>query len=412
MFETLLLNFLFLLVPVVIFLIFFENRPYASHGKILVLLSAVSMILCISMPIQLSIGFIVDLRYIPFLLVALYGGYRNVFLLYIILNLYRLYVGGEGTMQSFLFSTTMMVIVPYYSAKFLKLSSKGRVLWAAIASFLTTGFYLLTLSFAKGALNKQFWILVLNALTTYVVFMVILMILIEKIIANMKNRDRIMQSERLKVVSELAASVSHEIRNPLTVTSGFLQLLNKSKTIGPEEMQYVELSLQELKRAEKIVSDYLSFAKPQSENMVYSDMSTELEYTKNVIMPYASIHKVRVEFHFNNSLQKHYDRNQVQQCLINLYKNGIEAMRDKGGGTLSIDISEKKQNIVIRIQDTGVGMTREEISRLGKPYYSTKEEGTGLGMLMVYSTVDKLKGFIEVESEKGKGTTFQITIPT
>lgn len=189
------------------------------------------MILCISMPIQLSIGFIVDLRYIPFLVVALYGGYRSVFLLYIILNLYRFYVGGEGTMQSFLFSTTIMVIVPYYSAKFMKLSSRGRILWAMIASFLTIGFYLCTLSFATGALNNHFGVLALNTLTTYVAFMGVLMVLIEKIISNMKNRDRIMHSERLNVVSELAASVSHEIRNPLTVTSGFLQLLSKSKAI-------------------------------------------------------------------------------------------------------------------------------------------------------------------------------------
>ncbi|WP_244864670.1 ATP-binding protein [Paenibacillus sp. J23TS9] len=238
------------------------------------------------------------------------------------------------------------------------------------------------------------------------------MILIEKIITNIKNRDRIMQSERLNVVSELAASVSHEIRNPLTVTSGFLQLLNRSKTLTREEKEYVGLSLQELRRAEKIVSDYLSFAKPQSENMVYSNMSAELEYTKNIIMPYASIHEVEVKFSFNNSLNTHYDRNQIQQCFINLYKNGIEAMKEKGGGTLFIDVSERKQNIVIRIQDTGIGMTREEISRLGKPYYSTKEEGTGLGMLMVYSTINKVKGSIEVESEKGKGTTFLITIPT
>jgi two-component system sporulation sensor kinase B len=213
------------------------------------------------------------------------------------------------------------------------------------------------------------------------------------------------------VVSELAASVSHEIRNPLTVTSGFLQLLNKSTNISPEEKGYVELSLQELNRAEKIVSDYLSFAKPQSGNMVHSNMLAEAEYTKNIIMPFASIHKVGVQFQFSNTLNTSYDKNQIQQCLINLYKNGIEAMKEKEGGTLTIHISENKQNIMISVRDTGVGMTKEEISRLGKPYYSTKEEGTGLGMLMVYSTVNKLKGIIEVESEKGKGTTFLITIP-
>jgi two-component system sporulation sensor kinase B len=87
-------------------------------------------------------------------------------------------------------------------------------------------------------------------------------------------------------------------------------------------------------------------------------------------------------------------------------------MKEKGGGTLYIDISEKKQNIIISIRDSGIGMTKEEITRLGKPYYSTKAEGTGLGMLMIYSTIDKVKGNVEVDSEKGKGTTFLITIPT
>lgn len=412
MFETLLLNFLFLLFPVVVFLIFFENRAHAYSRKILVLLSAVAMSLCIAMPIKLEFGFIFDLRYIPFIIVALFGGYKNVLPLYVVLNIYRFYVGGDGTIQSFLFSTTILILVPLYSKNFLKLNSKDRVIRASVTAFLTMGLYLITLSFVIGQLDRQFWILTLNALTTHVGVMSVIMILIEKIIINIKNRERIIQSERLNVVSELAASVSHEIRNPLTVTSGFLQLLIKSKTITQKEKGFIELSLQELQRAEKIVSDYLSFAKPQLENMVYSNMSAELEYTKNIIMPYASIHKVEVKFNFNNSLNRSYDRNQIQQCLINLYKNGIEAMKEKGGGTLFIDIWERKKNIMIRIQDTGIGMSKEEISRLGKPYYSTKEEGTGLGMLMVYSTIDKVKGIIDVDSKKGEGTTFILTIPT
>lgn len=412
LFETLLLNFLFLLFPVLIFLIFFENRAHSYNSKILVLLSAVTMILCIAKPIKLEIGFIFDLRYIPFIIVALFGGYANVLPLYVVLNIYRFYLGGGGTVQSFLFSTAVLIVVPILSKRFLKLNSKRRIICATVVSFVTMSAYLVILGFIVGTLDRNFWILVLNVLTTCVGVMSIIMILIEQILTNIKNRERILQSERLNVVSELAASVSHEIRNPLTVTSGFLQLLYKSKTITPEEKSFVELSLQELNRAEKIVSDYLLFAKPQSENMVYSNMKAESEYTKNIITAYASIHKVEVKFSFNNSLNKHYDRNQIQQCLINLYKNGIEAMKDKGGGTLFIDISESKQNIIISIRDTGIGMTKEEISRLGKPYYSTKEEGTGLGMLMAYSSINKVKGNIEVDSVKGKGTTFLITIPT
>lgn len=341
MFETLLLNFLFLLFPVLTFLIFFENRAYSYNRLILVFMSAVTMSLCIAKPIRLEIGYIFDLRYIPFIIVALFGGYRNVLPLYIILNAYRFYVGGGGVFYSFLFATAILILVPLYKNRFLKLPSKGRVIAASLIALLIMGVYLLILGFVQDSLDRQFWILSLNALTTHVGVMSVIMILIEKIISNIKNRERIVQSERLNVVSELAASVSHEIRNPLTVTSGFLQLLNKSKTMTPEEKGFVELSLQELQRAEKIVSDYLSFAKPQSENMVYSNMKAESEYTKNIIMPYATMHKVDVQFSFNNSLNKNYDRNQIQQCLINLYKNGIEAMKETDGGTLFIDIFEK-----------------------------------------------------------------------
>ncbi|MEF3353623.1 ATP-binding protein [Paenibacillus sp. GYB006] len=411
MFQILLLNFLFLLFPVLLFLIFFENRPFCNNRYVFVALSAVTMSLCIIMPIRLETGFIFDLRYIPFIIVALFGGYKNVFPLYVLLNIFRLYVGGEGMLHSFLFSTGVLILIPLFSKTFNRLESRGRIIAATLFSFLTMGCYLIILGCIIGDLDHMFWVLVINALGTHIVMMLIIMILIEKIITNIKGRDRILYSEKLNVASELAASVSHEIRNPLTVTNGFLQLLAKSKTITEQEKRYINLSLLELKRAEKIVSDYLSFAKPQSENMVYSNMREEVDYTHEMIMPYALLHKVDVRLTFNNTLKAHYDRNQITQCLINLYKNGIEAMTEKGGGTLSIDISEKKQNIMVRIEDTGIGMTNEEITRLYKPSYSTKEEGTGLGMLMVYSTLNKVKGNIEVHSEKGKGTTFLLTIP-
>lgn len=370
------------------------------------------MILCITVPIKLSIGFIIDLRYIPFIIMALYGGYKYAFPLYIVLNIYRTYIGGEGTLNSLIFSTVVFLIIPLLNRKFVPLNSKSRVLFAGAVCFFNVAFYLITLSIFFEKLNRDFWYITISTITTNVGAMLVIMVLIEKIITNMKNREQFIHSERLNVVSELSASVSHEIRNPLTVTSGFLQLLKKSKTITQEERKYIELSLQELNRAEKIVSNYLSFAKPQSENMVYSNFFAETEYAKDLIIPYASMHQVEVQFHFNNTLNTRYDQNQIQQCLINLYKNGIEAMKDTGGGTLLIDVSEIKHHIIIKIQDTGIGMTREQISRLGKPYYSTKEKGTGLGMLMVYSTINKVNGTIEIDSQKGKGTTFLLKIPS
>lgn len=412
MFETLLLNFLFMLFPVVLFLIFFENRSYSFSKKLLVALSAAALALCIANPIILDNGFIFDLRYVPFIIVALFGGYKGAFPLYIVLNVCRFYVNGEGTLPSFLFSTSVLLLVPLCSSYFKKQNSKGRVITATTISFATMAWYLLTLSFMIESLNREFWILAANALSTHIIVTSVIMILLEKIIQNIKNRERLIQSERLSVVSELAASVSHEIKNPITVTSGFLQLLYRSPTISQEERRFVDLSLQELRRAEKIVSDFLSFAKPQQNNLIYSNMSEELDYTRNVIMPYASVHGVEVKYKFQNSLKCSYDRNQIQQCFINLFKNAVEAMKELGGGILTIEAFEDRSTIMIRIRDTGVGMSKEELSRLGKPYYSTKAEGTGLGMLMVYSTIQELGGTVEVHSEKGEGTTVLLFIPT
>ncbi|WP_204537817.1 ATP-binding protein [Peribacillus deserti] len=410
MIESLLLNFLFLLFPVLIFLIFLENRLQTFNIYILIMLTSLTMVLCMAFPIKLEIGYIIDLRYIPFIIVALYGGYKRVLALYVILNMYRFFIGGEGVYLSLFFSTIIFVLVPLLSHWFNRLGSRNRIICASLISLSTMLFYFSALSFYFQELNREFWTLAFYGLTTHLLLMAIIMLLIEQIIANMKAREKYLNSERLNLVSELSASVSHEIRNPLTVTNGFLQLLNQSETITQEEKKYIEYSLQELKRAEKIVSDFLAFAKPQSENMLYSNLEAEMEYTKNVIIPYANMHDVEVEYNFKNSLYKRYDKNQLQQCLINLYKNGIEAMKENGG-TLYIDVYEANKSIIIKIRDTGVGMDNEEISRLGRPYYSTKTEGTGLGMLMVYSTVHKLKGTIEVESEKRKGTTFSITLP-
>ncbi|MBS4207922.1 ATP-binding protein [Bacillus sp. FJAT-50079] len=410
MIEALLLNFLFLLFPVLLYVVFFENGIYHDNKVIPIIFSSISMVLCMTFPIKLESGFIVDLRYIPFILIALFGGYKMVFPLYIILNIWRFFIGGAGTIESFVFSTVIFMIVPLISRKFLQLNTQKRISCAVLVSICTSIFYLSTLSSFFHELTTEYWLLSFYTLTTHAIVIFMIMILIERIISNVKSRERFLHSERLNVIGELSASVAHEIRNPLTVTNGFLQLLNESSTITSEERMYIDFSLKELERAEKIVSDYLAFAKPQSANMIYSNFKDEIEYAKNILIPYANMNQVNIQSRFQNSLNKNYDKYQIRQCFINLFKNGIEAMKESGG-TLNIDIWDENKKIFFKITDTGIGMTSKEVAYLGKPYFSNKIEGTGLGMLMVYGTINEMKGEIEVESEKGKGTTFVITIP-
>ncbi|WP_416147454.1 ATP-binding protein [Salipaludibacillus sp. HK11] len=377
----------------------------------MILFASASMMLCMTFPIELDVGYIFDLRYIPFIIASLYGGYVIAFPLYLVLNIYRFLLGGDGILFSFYFSSILFMVIPLWSKKFIQQRSKQRIRTVGIISIITMIIFLIILSFLYTNIGVEYFNIAMNVLTTYVIGGIVILVLIEKIIVNEKKRQKYIQSDRLNVLSELSASVSHEIRNPLTVTSGFLQLLKTSQNLDNKEQSYIDLSLQELNRAEKIVSDFLSLAKPQAANMVYSNFKDEIEYVNNIMIAYSNMHQVKLAFTFKNTLYKRFDKNQMQQCLINLYKNGIEAMKETGG-TLSIDILEEKGNISIQVKDTGIGMTKSDVLRLGEPYYSSKEEGTGLGMLMVYSTIDKLGGKIEVNSTRGVGTTFRISIPT
>lgn len=377
----------------------------------MIALSTLSMVLCMTFPIKFALGFIFDLRYIPFIVSALYGGYGAVFPLYIVLNIYRFIIGGDGIFLSFLYSTIYFSLIPLWSKKFLSSSPKNRIAKAGLVSLSAMILYLGAFSLFYENLNLEYWTIFINVITIHVGGTVVIVLLIEKILYNEKLRERFLDTERLNLTNELSASISHELRNPLTVTSGFLQLLYKSTNINEKEKEYIDYSLQELRRAEQIISDFLSLAKPQAENMVYSNLQGEVEYVNNIMQPFANFHKVEIHCHFKNTTMIKYDQNQMQQCLINLYKNGIESMKDKGG-LLSVNITGTKENVLITVTDTGIGMSKEEISQVGKPYYSTKKEGTGLGMMVVYNTILKLGGKINVESEKGRGTSFFLSIPT
>lgn len=410
MVETLLLNFLFLLLPIVITLIYFENRLSTINKYSLIVWTSVSLLLCMAFPFELEIGFIFDLRYIPFVIIALFGGYKMVLPLYLVLNISRFLIGGDGIYQSLIFSTIVFLVFPFFQKSFVRQSPSLRIFYGTLAILCTTGFYLLALSTFYQKVTEEFWTLTVYSLVTNAIFTFIILSLVEKIHANIKKRELYLQSERLKDISELSASIAHEIRNPLTVTNGFLQLLQQSKTISKEEKKYIDFSLIELERAEEIVNDFLDFSKPQSIHTVYSDFKSEIEYVENILRPYANKRQVTLQTRFSNTLKKEYDENQVRQCLINLVKNSIEAVKGEGS-TVIIEVTEQKGNILISVRDNGCGMTSKEISQLGIPYYSTKKEGTGLGLFMVYRIIGQIGGKIEVQSTLGKGTTFLLTIP-
>lgn len=218
------------------------------------------------------------------------------------------------------------------------------------------------------------------------------------------------KSEKLEIVSHLAASISHEVRNPLTVAKGFLQLFYEDLT-EESKKQLWGIAIQELDRATEIINDYLMFAKPAIENKEMINIWNELQHAVTIVTPLANMNTVQIHLSLRNDEDSFVlgDRQKLQQCLINVLKNGIEAMPN--GGKLQVTLHHHHSDLQIDIYDSGKGMTQQQINRLGEPYFTTKEKGTGLGMMVSFSIIKGMNGSINVTSEPQKGTCFSIKFP-
>ena len=217
--------------------------------------------------------------------------------------------------------------------------------------------------------------------------------------------------EHLKTVSQLAASISHEVRNPLTVTRGFMQMLKDSSLDEEKKRRYFALSLEELDRAERIITDFLTFARPSFEQPERLELQAELKRIVEVIMPYASMENIAVELAAPSEqrLIVFGEGKKLHQALINMMKNGIEAT--EAGGMLSIRLESINGRPVLKLEDTGRGMDEEQLRKLGTPYYTTKAKGTGLGTMVAFSILKAMRAEIEIDSVPGRGTRITVTFP-
>ncbi|MGB3102517.1 MAG: HAMP domain-containing sensor histidine kinase, partial [Psychrobacillus psychrotolerans] len=239
---------------------------------------------------------------------------------------------------------------------------------------------------------------------------VIISYIMEEIIMTIQLRQRTIKSKRIEAVERMGAAISHEIRNPLTAAIGFVQLLQSNAISKENHTHYISIIKNELKSAERVIQDYLNFSNPEIKSMEPLLLQEELEQVIQLLQPFAKRNSVKIVSIFSPGEAIEGDKQKFHQCFVNIMKNAIESMPK--GGILTVE-TERTTTVSILIKDTGSGMTLEQMTRLGEPYYSTKgSKGTGLGIMVVYSIVRAMNGTIHVESEIGKGTTFKITFPS
>ncbi|WP_308639982.1 ATP-binding protein [Paenibacillus silvisoli] len=216
-------------------------------------------------------------------------------------------------------------------------------------------------------------------------------------------RDEIGRMERLSLVGQMAASITHEIRNPMAVIRGFVQLMRER---SPEDQQeYYRIVMDELDRANAIINDFLSLA----QNRIIAKESCSLHEILNEIMPLlwadANLRGQTIELRLAEKIpQLMLNEKEMKQLILNLARNGMEAMDQHG--VLTIQTLAFPDSVELRVNDNGSGIEKEKLERLFEPFFTTKSRGTGLGLPLCLSIIERHGGRIHVESVEGVGTTF------
>ncbi|MGE6402215.1 MULTISPECIES: ATP-binding protein [Bacillus cereus group] len=217
------------------------------------------------------------------------------------------------------------------------------------------------------------------------------------------------ETENLAVIGTMSTTIAHEIRNPLTALKGFTQI---QKERNLEDTMSYEIMLQEIERINEFVSELMLLGKPKPTNYEGCNIREILLYVVQLMESYATQYKVKFHLQVDGNLPViNGDDKQLKQVLLNIIKNGIESMPE--GGDIQIHAYEKVgENLCISVEDQGFGIENEKIKKIGKAFYTTKENGTGLGLMITYKIIEEHQGSIVIESSMGVGTKVEIYLPT
>jgi two-component system sporulation sensor kinase B len=408
-----LLQFSLVIVPFGIYIAYlFGHLRIKKHIHIFLLaLWGSSIMLCISFPVSYGNSMNHDFRIVPLLIGTLYGGRKTGVILAALVILYRLYFYGVnvGSIISFLAIIIGFSPILYFQKKFEK-SSKGNRIKIAI---MLSGFYCLTGASLVGifrGVSAESIIVQIAHFGVAAGFAWLMIVLIENMAEIYTMRKEIHNAERLRLIGDLTGVFAHEIRNPMQVARGFLQLLDTPDLPASTKKQYIKLSIEELDQANDIIREFLLLGKPPAESNEDVNVGNQLERTVKLIQNYALSKNVSIETKIDVDCMINGNTQRLNQFLLNIMKNAIESMPD-GGTMVASCYFIDDSHIEIRVKDEGIGMSKHEVERLGSPYYSLKESGTGLGMMVSFQIIESFAGKLHVFSEKNKGTEVVAIIP-
>ncbi|WP_409288309.1 ATP-binding protein [Peribacillus sp. SCS-37] len=382
-----------------------RDSAISATSYSVILVGALWICFSVSYPAGNSLQF--DLRAVPVLIAGLYLGTGPLMCAICILTR-GLFGIDEGFLANIILYAPLAYILWRVHPIFKKISPKKKIyvsVMIMICISIPTAMGLEMFRTDAGRFDAWFAYLIIPPLG-----IAIYSYFIEFVGRNILMYQQLVKSEKLEAVEQMGAAISHEIRNPLTAAIGFVQLLKDQSLPSKKREEYLSIVGEELQSAERVIQDYLTFSKPSLDYIEELNVRKELIQVVNILRPIANQHSVQITTHFSLAGSIRGDRQKFHQCFLNVIKNSIESM--PGGGQLTITTQYGHHHIIIEVKDTGIGMTKDQLQKLGQPYYSTKgSKGTGLGMMVVFGIVKAMNGTIQVESAVNSGTLFTFTFP-
>ncbi len=409
--KDLLLQLTLIALPIFIYhtLVYERLRNDKTQKLVMSALWGLSLLLCMSFPAHYGLDYRLDIRVIPLLMGTLYGGIRTGIFLAALMILYRLYFGIDiGLYNTVLAVSFGVPVILLFQKSFAGAKKDKRVKIAVLLSLYYTldgiAWFCILRNITMESLSVQAIFLIFILLVSW-----LFIALNEHIRETHQLRLEVQNAGKLRVISDLTSVFAHEIRNPMQVARGFLQLLNEPD-LSEQKKFYIQLSIEELDHANGIINDLLLFGIPSTNNHERVNVGFQLQRVLNILSNYSMSQSVTIMTNISDDCWIHAIPQKLSQCLINLLKNAIESMPN--GGVVWVSCAPTSDGCIqIIIKDQGIGMTKQELDKLGTPFYSLKESGTGLGMMISLQIIRSFQGKVRVSSEKEVGTEMNILLP-
>ena len=226
------------------------------------------------------------------------------------------------------------------------------------------------------------------------------------------HRTQMSRAEHFATLGELATGLAHEIRNPLAGIAGVIEIVGRDLPESSPAKAVVKDVREEIAQINRILTDLLGTARPRASEMRASDLNTTAEHAVMLARQQVLSKPIKIEFTPSAELvEVDHDSDQVHQVLLNLLLNSVQAIEGSGLVRVAVLAKDGGEDAVITVSDTGRGIPAEHLPNIFRPFYTTKGNGTGLGLSLARRIVEEHHGRIEVESSSGKGTTFSVMLP-